>query len=264
MAQVSTNINRDPSPRKLALLIGNNDYEHGDKLQCCINDAQDLGSELEQIGFQVTVGTDLSYATMLQMILRFQREINADDLVVFFYSGHGTQCEDQNYLIATDNRCLVADAEMYRHHAIRVQLVLESTIKRRPSAVIFLLDCCRVYLIENHELSNTPIAKSVQENVPRTGLAQMKGAAGSLIAFACGPNEVVLENPENGRNSTFTRHLIKHISRPDLNVDELLCHVCNDMFHSTDEQSCCYRLSSLRTPNVYFNASKQGMYSLSD
>ncbi|CAF4933773.1 unnamed protein product, partial [Rotaria sp. Silwood1] len=187
-------------PKKLALLIGNNNYEHGDKLKYCINDVHDVANELKQMGFQVTIGTDLPYVTMIQIILRFQRQINTDDLVVFFYSGHGIQWEDQNYLIAIDNKCLADDTEMYRHYAIRVQFILESMTKRRPSTIVFLLDCCRTYLTENQALSNTPLTKSIPENTTRTGLTTMKGVAGSLIVFACGPNEAVLEESKNGRN----------------------------------------------------------------
>ncbi|CAF3889740.1 unnamed protein product [Rotaria sp. Silwood1] len=245
-------------PKKLALLIGNNNYEHGDKLKYCINDVHDVANELKQMGFQVTIGTDLPYVTMIQIILRFQRQINTDDLVVFFYSGHGIQWEDQNYLIAIDNKCLADDTEMYRHYAIRVQFILESMTKRRPSTIVFLLDCCRTYLTENQALSNTPLTKSIPENTTRTGLTTMKGVAGSLIVFACGPNEAVLEESKNGRNSIFTYHLLKHIVKPNLKIDELMCHVCNDMFEDTNGQSCCYRLSSLRTPNVYFNALNEG------
>jgi uncharacterized caspase-like protein len=246
------------SPKKLALLIGNNNYEDGKKLNCCINDALDVGNELEKIGFHVSVGLDLTYMEMIQKILQFQRQINKDDLVVFFYSGHGVQWEDQNYLIAIDNKCLSDDSEMYRHYAIRAQLTLESMAKRRPCAVIFLLDCCRNYLIENQALSSMPLVKAVQENAANIGLASMKGVAGSLIAFACGANEATLGNSKNGRNSMFTYHLLKHITEPNLKIEEMMCRVCNEMFENTDGESCSYRLSSLRTPNVYFNSLAKG------
>jgi uncharacterized caspase-like protein len=246
------------SPKKLALVIGNNDYEDIGKLNCSINDALDVGNELEKIGFQVTIGIDLTYMKMMQKILQFQRQIDKDDLVIFFFSGHGVQWEDQNYLIPIDNKCLSDDSEMYRHHSIRVQLILESMIKRQPCAVIFLLDCCRDYLIENQALSSIPLAKTVQENATVTNIALMKGVAGSMIAYACGPNESTLEDSKNGRNSMFTYHLLKHIAEPNLKVDEIMCRVCNGMFEDTNGKSCSHRLSSLRTPNVYFNILNKG------
>ena len=216
--------------KKLALLIGNNDYEDRGKLNCSVNDVLDIGNELEKIGFQVTIGIDLTYMKMIQKILQFQRQIDKNDLVVFFYSGHGVQWEDQNYLIPIDNKCLSDDSEMYRHHAIRVQLTLESMVKRQPCAVIFLLDCCRNYLIENQALSSIPLAKSVQENATVTSMPSMKGVAGSMIAYACDSNESTLEDFKNGRNSMFTYHLLKHVAEPNLKVDEMMCRVCNGMF----------------------------------
>jgi len=244
--------------KKLALLIGNNDYEHGQKLNCCINDVLDVGNELDKIGFQVTLGIDLTYTKMIQKILQFQQQIDKNDLVIFFFSGHGAQLEDQNYLVAIDNKCLADNHEMYRYHAIRAQSMLESMTKREPCAIIFILDCCRDYLTDKQTLSNMPLTETVQEQTKKTSLTSMKQLAGSLIAFACGPNEVSLENSKNGRNSMFTYHLLKHIAEPNLRVDEIMCRVCNGIVEDTDGRSCSYWLSSLRTPNVYFTTSPKG------
>ena len=247
------------SSKKLALVIGNNDYEDEGKLNCSINDALDVGNELEKIGFLVTIGINLPYMKMMQTILQFQRQIDKDDLVIFFFSGHGAQWEDQNYLIPTDNKCLSDDLEMYRYHAVRVQLTIESMIKRQPCAVIVLLDCCRDYLVENQALSSIPLTKSVQEHPTVTNMTtSMRGVAGSMIAYACGPDGSILEESKNGRNSMFTYHLLKHIAEPNLKVDEMMCRVCNGVFEDTDGKCSSHRLSSLRTPNVYFNTTEKG------
>lgn len=244
--------------KKLALLIGNNDYEDKGKLSCSINDVLDVGDALEKIDFQVTLGIDLTYKQMIQKILEFQRQIDKNDLVVFFYSGHGAQWGDQNYLIGIDNKCLSAYLEMYQYHTIHVQSTLESMMKHRPCAVIFFLDTCRNYLIENQPLSNIFVTKVLQENMTNINLSSMKGVAGSMIVFACGPDGSTMENSKNGRNSLFTYYLLKYISEANLKVDEMMCHVCNQMFEDTDGKSCSYRLSSLRTPYIYFNRSEKG------
>ena len=228
--------------KKLALLIGNNDYEDQGTLSCCINDVLDVGAALEKIDFQVTIGLDLTYKQMIQKILQFQRQIDKNDLVIFFYSGHGVQSGDRNYLIGIDNRCLSEDSDMYQYHAIHVQSTLESMMKHRPCAVIFLLDCCRNY-----------ITKELQENVTNNNLTSMKNVVGSMIVFACAPDEVTMANSKNGRNSLFTYYLLKYITQPNLKIDEMMCHICNQMFEDTDGKSCSYRISSLRTPDIYFN-----------
>lgn len=229
--------------KKLALLIGNNDYEDGQKLHCSINDALDVGNLLDKIGFHVTIGVDLTYTKMMLKFLEFQRQIDQDDLVIIFYSGHGIQWQDQNYFVPIDNQCFAEDSEMYRYHAIHVQMMLESIEKRQPCAVIFLLDCCRNYLIKNVTLSNM-------------SLTSMKCLGNSMIVFACGSNESAIENSKNGRNSLFTYYLLKHLAESNLTVDEIMCRVCNEIFQDNDGKLCPTRLSSLRTPNIYFNNSK--------
>ena len=69
------------SSRKLALVIGNNNYEVGKKLNCCLNDALDVGNVLEKFGFQVTVGVDLPYVKMVQKVLQFQRQVQKLSLI---------------------------------------------------------------------------------------------------------------------------------------------------------------------------------------
>ncbi|CAF1385961.1 unnamed protein product [Adineta ricciae] len=245
------------SSRKLALVIGNNSYEVGKKLNCCLNDALDIGNVLEKFDFQVTVGVDLPYVKMVQKVLQFQRQVQKNDLLLIFYSGHGAQWEDQHYLIGIDNKCLSDDFEMYPHYAISIQSTLESMMKRQPCTIILLLDCCRNNLNLEDQVSNT---KNVsQENVTDVNLTSMKSIPNTLIVFACGSNEVTLENSKNARNSLFTYHLLKHIIEPNLNVEEVMSRVCHGIYEDTNGQSCSYRLSSLRTSNVFFHTSSKDM-----
>src|SRR5271163_3484009 len=117
--------------KKRALLIGNNAYKQGHKLRCCINDANDLGNKLCEIHFQVTVGTDLTYEQMDVMIEDFVNNICSDDLVVFFFAGHGTQWNDQNFLIPIDDD-QIKDRKYIKHRAINAQHTLEKIMDRRP------------------------------------------------------------------------------------------------------------------------------------
>ncbi|UJR07458.1 hypothetical protein I4U23_011747 [Adineta vaga] len=247
--------------RKLALLIGNNNYEVGVKLNCCINDTLDIGNTLEKIGFQVTIGIDLTYIKMVQKILQFQRHIHKNDLIIVFYSGHGVQWKEQHYLIGVDNQCLSDDFEMYPYYSLSIHSIIDLIMKQQPCSMILLLDCCRNNLAEIPALSNVQIRKTavLQENITDINLTSMKSVPDTLIVFACGLNEVAVETSKNARNSMFTYNLLKYLSEPNLNVEEMMSRVCHGVYEDTNGQSCSYRLSSLRTSHIYLNTSSKDM-----
>lgn len=112
--------------KKRALVFGNNNYARGVQLSCCIQNARDIGAKLKTIGFEVDLDCDPSYARMTQAIIDFQEKIEHNDLVVFFFSGHGVGWKGQAYLIATDDKCIMEKPAMCEHHAVSVQKTLES------------------------------------------------------------------------------------------------------------------------------------------
>jgi uncharacterized caspase-like protein len=79
--------------RKLALVIGNRLYEMNQALRNPENDANDMTSSLESIGFQVSKGLNLKCNEMNSYVDKFVREIQPSDMVLFYFSGHGTQWE---------------------------------------------------------------------------------------------------------------------------------------------------------------------------
>ncbi|CAF1458600.1 unnamed protein product, partial [Rotaria sordida] len=79
--------------RKAALVIGIGRSEHCGELQCPENDANDISSTLESIDFIVTKKLNLKRAEMRHAIIDFEESIEAGDMVLFYFSGHGVQWE---------------------------------------------------------------------------------------------------------------------------------------------------------------------------
>ncbi|CAF0899935.1 unnamed protein product [Adineta steineri] len=229
----SNNINH----KKRALLIGNNKYKKSSQLQYCTNDAKDLANKLHKIGFEITVDTNLTYEQMDRMIKTFIDNINPDDLVLFFFSGHEYQWSRLNFLIPIDDDRITTNTEL-TYRAINAQTTLEKIINRRPSAAIFLLDCCR----------NSFICESSNSN----GLSNMRAIDDSFIGFSCTANKVALDKSKNDRNSLFTSYLLQHINQPNLTIDEIMNDVCDGVMKETNNDQCPFRVSSLRQ-KVYLN-----------
>ena len=89
MRSVSSTKIRD----KLALVIGNNEYEARNHLKNPINDATDMGDALERVGFDVEKCENATYKEMDYWLKTFVQQIQPNDMALFYFAGHGHQWE---------------------------------------------------------------------------------------------------------------------------------------------------------------------------
>ena len=210
--------------RRVALTIGNNDYR-ARPLRNCINDATDLGKKLEEIGFNVTAKTNLNSAELNGEIEKFVGSIELEDFVLFFFAGHGTQWEDQNYLIPCDYNQDYGAPDL-KHQATNAQHVLEQLSSKNPSVIVFLLDCCRDYWQHNNARG------FFAPNTPR-GMALMTAPVNSLIGFACAPGKTAADVCASSRNGLFTSHLLQHIAKQGEELIMVLVDVARGVVEET-------------------------------
>ena len=88
--------------KRVALVIGNNDYRNVPKLQKAVNDARTMGDTLRQLGFTVMVAENQNRQAFSETLLAFDRAVEAGDTAFFFYAGHGFEIAGQNFLLPTD------------------------------------------------------------------------------------------------------------------------------------------------------------------
>ena len=88
--------------KRVALVIGNNDYRNVPKLQKAVNDARTMGDTLKQLGFSVMVAENQTRQAFSQTLLAFDKAVGPGDTAFFFYAGHGFEIAGQNFLLPTD------------------------------------------------------------------------------------------------------------------------------------------------------------------
>jgi formylglycine-generating enzyme required for sulfatase activity len=187
-----------------ALVIGNSAYKSG-PLKNPANDAQDIGAALGRLGFTVTLRTDLTRRGFDEALSQFTRQLGPDDLALFFYSGHGIQVANENYLVPVDYQASSeADVEYEAYAASRVRKKLEET----PARIrVLILDACR----------DNPY----RFNRGTGGLAAITSAAeGTLVAFSAGDNQTASDNMQ-GRNGLYTKYLLAALEKPGLGLREI-------------------------------------------
>ncbi len=78
--------------KRVALVIGNNDYKNVPRLQKAVNDARTRGDTLKQLGFTVMVAENQTRQAFSESLLAFDKAVDKGDTAFFFYAGHGFCC----------------------------------------------------------------------------------------------------------------------------------------------------------------------------
>ncbi|CAF1373574.1 unnamed protein product [Adineta steineri] len=220
--------------RKIALVIGINQYPH-DSLEYCINDANDLADTLQGIDFEITLGIDCELIEFKNKIDTFIKTIERNDLVLFYFAGHGKQNEDENYLLPSDYNYDDSghDSNYIINNGINVQFIMTKIEEKECRTTIYLFDCCRSKIKRTRDLDN------------KQGLSSVNAPDQTLIVYACAPGKAVLDETKNNKNGSFIENLLKHIFTPDKDIEEIMRNVASDVYQQTTGSQLPYRTSSL-------------------
>ena len=150
--------------RKLALIIGNNDYSTK-PLRNCIADATSLANHLKcvencQVDLQINLRSDNKYGCIQDFI----KSIRHDNFVIFFFAGYGIQRGDQNFLLLCDDNKIKSDVDM-KQYAINAQLIINRMAEINSNMILFLLDCCRSYWIPIKTPNNIRLKKRINSKL---------------------------------------------------------------------------------------------------
>ena len=77
--------------RRVALVIGNDAYLEGNRLQNAVSDARAMGAALREAGFAVQVVENATREGMETAVEEFIGKLERGDVALFYYSGHAVQ-----------------------------------------------------------------------------------------------------------------------------------------------------------------------------
>lgn len=225
--------------RRMALVIGNARYAHGNRLANPANDAGDMAAALRRLGFDVTLVLDADQDDMRRAIDAFGDRLGEGDTSLFYYAGHGIQVSGNNYLIPVDaNLKSEGDVEYNGVHAGRILAKMEDA-GCRTNIVIF--DACR----------DNPFARSWTRGIRRKnqGLASMLAPSGSLIAYSTAPGTTASDG--RGKNSVYTAALLRHIRTPNIPIEKMFKQIRMAVREGTNGVQVPWESTSL-TGDFYF------------
>src|SRR5262249_46207963 len=130
--------------KRVALVIGNNDYRNVPKLQKAVNDARTTGHTLKHLGFEVMVAENQNRQQFSQTLLAFDNAVGAGDSAFFFFAGHGFEIAGQNYLLPTDVPAATeGQEELVRDASVLADRIVERLQNKKARTSILVFDACR-------------------------------------------------------------------------------------------------------------------------
>ena len=222
--------------KRLALVIGNGAYQDA-PLPNAVNDADDMEKALAASGFMVIKRKDASLREMHLALREFGDRLDRQGTGLFYFAGHGMQVRGRNFLIPVDAD--IAREDEVAFAALDLGAVMEKLDSAKNPVNLVILDACR----------NNPFGTRVQASAK--GLAQVDAPPGTLIAFATAPGSTAADG--KGRNGLYTQHLVKHIDRPGIPVEEVFKTVRAGVRADSKSQQVPWESTSLESAFMFRN-----------
>ena len=219
--------------RRLALVIGNDNYSSMPRLSNAVNDSNSMNDALKQANFEVMHYKNLNKRGMEEALQNFTQKLGRDDVGLFYFAGHGVQANSKNFLIPVGEKVkLSADVQFEGMDVNRVMASLQGS---KNSLNIVVLDACRSSLPERGGMSR--------------GLTVTEAPQGSIVAYATAPGKAASDGDVG--NSPFTKNLVRVMQRKGLKIEDVFKEVRVAVTRETNGEQVPQEVSQL-VDDFYF------------
>ncbi|THD67011.1 MAG: caspase family protein [Bradyrhizobium sp.] len=210
--------------KRVALVIGNSDYQNVARLSNPLNDAAAMTATFKDARFDLVLSRhDLKASEMRRVLRDFADQVRDADVAVVYYAGHGIEVDGVNYLIPVD-AALERDTDVY-DEAFPLDRILVTVEPARKLRLI-ILDACR----------DNPFARTMRRTIGQRGigrgLAKVEPASSNtMIAFAAKAGFTAFDG--DGEYSPFATALAEHLTKPGLDLRKAFGFVRDDVLKAT-------------------------------
>ncbi|WP_191016155.1 caspase family protein [Treponema zioleckii] len=224
------------SENKVALVIGNASYKNN-PLENPVNDSRAVSLNLKEIGFDVISVENADTSTMDKKLDEFCKKIDDADLAFFYFSGHGIQANNVNYLIPITDK--IKTENDLKRNALSLNDIFEKCSDTNCKKLLVIIDACR----------NNPLGR---ERGASKGLSvvDMPPSVKSCIVFSCSPGRTADDG--NDKYSPFTKALLNHMTAQKISFDDVLMNVFDEVEKSTAGKQIPWVTKNLTSP-IFLN-----------
>lgn len=199
--------------KRVALVIGNANYQHAKPLTGPIEDVRVVAAALQAAGFRLSGGAaqvDLDHAGLDRAIQQFGRDIADADAAFVYYAGHAVQLHGSTFLVPVD-AAVSKDADL-DGQALHAGLLLQQLESSAGRLNVLVLDACHPNPFEGRGLNGL-----------EPGLAPVHTPANTLVSYAAQPDMAVSETSDT--NNLYAMTLAQMIQRPGIGLFDVFNEV---------------------------------------
>lgn len=231
---------------RIALIIGNEDYQYIGGLNNPISDTNLIEESLSNSGFHVEKFANLGVKSFSKRIDEFVEKFKSYkenneieyEVVLFYFAGHAVQEIGGNFLLPVD---IMGSRKDVVESGIPISDLVSRISLIQSGGYIYIFDACR----------NNPFEQSAGA---RNGLAEFDAPLNSYIAFAANPGGVAFDG---SNNSPYSYNLAYYLNYKSINVEDLFRRVRKAVVKDTDGAQVPWETSSL-TKELILNPSYDG------
>ncbi len=233
---------------RIALVIGNNAYTsfpEARQLTSPRADAADVAEKLRAIGFTVLAPVlDGTREAIVKAKNNFLAQAEGAQIALFYFSGHGFQVGDENFLIPSDMPRITSYTVLKDNALMLRDSLMVGLEEAGAQTKVIILDCCR----DNPFAAQLEKALNGSNKSLRTkgGTGEITGyGPGFYLAFATSPGTTADDG--NGlRNSPFTSALLTHLqNKAGENIRDLFDEVKETVRETSGEEQVPWTNDSL-------------------
>ena len=202
-----------PKEKRVALVIGNSNYQKS-PLKNPVNDATDIAAKLRNLGFQVTLKTDLTHYGFDNTLKNFENQAKGSEIALVFYAGHGMEADGVTYLIPTD--APIDDLAKLKYESVNANYMLEKIVGAKKMIVI--LDACRTL---------------PDQRDPMHGGLGILSATNAFFAYSTSPGKTAPDG--QGRNSPYTSALLAALDYKNMTLPQLFQKVSQEVTKNSSQ-----------------------------
>ena len=244
--------------KRLALVIGNSAYRNVSSLINPVNDATDIAAKLRTLQFDVLLGTDVTQAKLSALLDEFRAKVTREHVALVFYAGHGVTVNRESFLLPIDTPASIEvdDKGELRGDAANGAMTSMASVLAPLEASrigIVFLDACRNSATDaGLGMTARMVSLGQSRSVPvvrGTGSLEIKPSphsAGVFRAYATQINNVASDG--SGRNSPFTKALLKHIGTKGISIQDLMIRVRKSVMEDTRNEQIPWEEAALNEP----------------
>jgi formylglycine-generating enzyme required for sulfatase activity/TPR repeat protein len=220
--------------KRVALVIGNNDYTTLPNLNNAKKDAEGIAAKLRGLKFDVILITNAGRQSISRALADFEKRIAKADVALFYFAGHGIEANGKNHLIPSNARIEVEDD--LRFGSIDSQEFLHAMKRAGSPLNIVILDACR----------DNPLPRRTRSAARGLTIQAIpSGIKGTAIIYSAAPGQRAEDGPKGG-HGVFTAALLKVLDETGLILEEVFKKTTRLVAASTNGRQDPWFYSSIK------------------